>query len=86
LPDGKELSSSNAQKILLARSIINKPKMLLLEDALDKMDEIDANEVIDFIMDPSNNWTVIVTSKNKHWKQKSSRVIAIDKGIIISDK
>jgi len=38
-PEGQQLSSSNAQKILLARSIINKPKVLFYEDPTDAMDE-----------------------------------------------
>ena len=48
-PDGRQLSSSNAQKILLARSIVNKPKILFYEDPLDKMDEKASQEIIDFI-------------------------------------
>jgi ABC-type bacteriocin/lantibiotic exporter with double-glycine peptidase domain len=34
-PEGKELSSSNAQKILLARSIIHKPNILFYEEPTD---------------------------------------------------
>lgn len=85
ITDGKQMSSSNAQKILLARSIINKPKILFYEDPLDKMDEKTATEIIDFIMNKKNNWTVIVSSKNDYWKQKSSRIITLNDGTIISD-
>jgi ABC-type bacteriocin/lantibiotic exporter with double-glycine peptidase domain len=84
LPDGQQLSSSNAQKILLARAIINKPKLLLFEDAVSKMDDKIAQEIIDFIMDSSNNWSVVVSSKNNYWKSKSTRTIVIEKGIIQS--
>lgn len=62
-PEGKQLSSSNAQKILLARSIIRKPKILFYEDPTDTMDEKVANEIIDFITDDVNKWTIIVSSK-----------------------
>jgi ABC-type bacteriocin/lantibiotic exporter with double-glycine peptidase domain len=84
-PEGRQLSSSNAQKILLARSIINKPKVLFYEDALDKMDENAAKEIIDFITDSKNNWTLIVSSKNNYWKQKCSRKISMKEGQIIAD-
>jgi ABC-type ATPase involved in cell division len=43
------LSSSNAQKLLLARSIISKTKILFYEDPTDNMDDKVANEIIDFI-------------------------------------
>ena len=85
-PEGKQLSSSNAQKILLARSIINKPRILFLEDPTDKMDEKAANEIIDFIMSSKNKWTVIVSSKNKHWQNNCSREIIMNEGEIIKDQ
>lgn len=84
-PEGRQLSSSNAQKILLARSIINKPRILFYEDPLDKMDDSSAREIIDFITDNSNKWTVIVSSKNPYWKEKIQRVIQMKNGTIISD-
>ncbi|WP_395064084.1 peptidase domain-containing ABC transporter [Flavobacterium sp.] len=85
ITEGKQMSSSNAQKILLARSIINKPKILFYEEPLDKMDEKTATEIIDFIMNEKNNWTVIVSSKNEYWKQKSTRIITLNNGTIVSD-
>lgn len=84
-PEGKQLSSSNAQKILLARSIINKPKILFYEDVLDKMDYDAAKEVIDFITSDTNKWTLIVSSKNDYWKEKCSRKITMHNGKIIND-
>ncbi|GAA4065466.1 ATP-binding cassette domain-containing protein [Flavobacterium cheonanense] len=84
-PDGRQLSSSNAQKIILARSIVNKPKILFFEDPLDKMDEEATKEIIDFITDSKNKWTVIVSSKNEYWKQKCNRKIKMKDGKIIAD-
>ena len=84
-PDGRQLSSSNAQKILLARSIVNKPKILFFEDPLDKMDEEASKEIIDFLTNSSNQWTIIVSSKNNYWEQKCSRKITLKNGKIIAD-
>jgi ABC-type bacteriocin/lantibiotic exporter with double-glycine peptidase domain len=84
-PEGRQLSSSNAQKILLARSIVNKPRILFYEDPLDKMDDSSAREIINFITDKSNKWTVIVSSKNPYWKEKIQRVIHMKNGTIITD-
>ncbi len=84
-PEGKQLSSSNAQKVLLARSIINRPKILFYEDALDKMDNDAAKEVINFITSKENKWTLIVSSKNDYWKQKCTRNITMSDGKIIND-
>lgn len=84
-PEGKQLSSSNAQKILVARSIISKPKILFYEDVLDKMDTEAANEIIDFITSDKNKWTLLVTSKNDNWKAKCNRVLNMSEGKIIND-
>jgi ABC-type bacteriocin/lantibiotic exporter with double-glycine peptidase domain len=84
-PEGKQLSSSNAQKILLARSIIHKPIILFYEDPTNNMDQEVANEIIDFITSNKNNWTVIVSSKNPYWKTKCNRQITMQNGVIILD-
>ncbi len=84
-PEGRQLSSSNAQKILLARSIIHKPRILFYEDPTDTMDEKVANEIIDFITAKENKWTIIVSSKNPYWKTKCNREIIMQNGRILND-
>ena len=85
VPEGKQLSSSNAQKILIARSIVTQPKVLLLEDPLNKMDTKVANEIIDFLVDPKHKWTLVVSSKNEYWKKQCTRVIELSNGKLIAD-
>lgn len=84
-PEGRQLSSSNAQKILLARSIIRKPAILLYEDSTDRLDADTAEAIIDFICSDKQEWTVIVSSSNPAWKSKSNRCITMEDGKIISD-
>lgn len=84
-PDGCELSDSDVQKILLARSIVHKPNILFLEDPVDKMDDVTAAKIVDFLLSDDNNWTVVVTSKNDIWKAKCNRVLTINDGKIIND-
>ncbi|PAM96674.1 ABC transporter ATP-binding protein/permease [Flavobacterium sp. IR1] len=84
-PDGGELSASDIQKILLARSIVNKPNILFLEDPVDKMDELTSSKIVDFLFSEEHNWTVIVTSKSDIWMDKCNRMITIDDGKITND-
>ncbi len=84
-PESKQLSSSNAQKILLARSIIRKPKMLFYEDPTSTMDETEANEIIDFLTSSENKWSIVVSSKNSYWNLKCDRKITMQKGNILID-
>ena len=84
-PEGKQLSSSNAQKILMARSIINRPKILFYEDPLDKVNSNVSKEIIDFITKPNHKWTIVIATKNDYWKQKCTRTITLEDGKIIAD-
>ena len=84
-PEGKQLSSSNAQKVLLARSILHNPKVLFYEDPTDKMDDKVANQIIDFITSDKHKWTIIVSSKNPYWKTKCTRSITMQNGAIQLD-
>lgn len=82
LPEGKQLSSTVLRKILIARSIINKPMILFYEDPTEDMDDPLDKEIIDFITDPHHKWSVVVTSKNPYWRTKCNRHITIESGTI----
>ena len=84
-PEGKQLSSSNAQKILLARSIVRRPSLLFYEDPTDRMDSAAAAALIDFIFSKDNPWTVIVSSANPHWQARATRQITMENGKIVND-
>ncbi|MFP9112464.1 peptidase domain-containing ABC transporter [Flavobacterium sp. RHBU_3] len=84
-PDGRQLTASVCRKIMLARAIAGKPKILFLEDPTESMDSQSAHEIIDFLFDPSHDWTVIVSSVNDYWKQRCDRLIEMEKGAIVND-
>jgi ABC-type bacteriocin/lantibiotic exporter with double-glycine peptidase domain len=86
LPDGKMISSSVAQKILIARGIIRKPKILFFENPTDKIDSADATKIIDFITDKTHQWTIVVISKNNRWINNATREITLQDGKILTDK
>ncbi len=85
-PEGRQLSASNAQKVMLARVIISRPNVLLLEDPTDKIDTETARKIIDFLMSPQNKWTVIVSSVNSYWENSCNRQIVMENGEIVEDK
>ncbi|MGF1555159.1 peptidase domain-containing ABC transporter [Paucihalobacter sp.] len=84
-PEGKQISETVAKKILLARAIVKKPSLLILEDALEQFDTEEANKIIDFILDKNNKWTLIVVGEQKHWREKCERIIELENGNLIKD-
>lgn len=84
-PEGKQLSYTVGKKMVLARSIVRNPKMLILKDPLDQFDESEADRIMDFLTDPANGWSLIVVSQNDQWIKKCGRVVTMSDGQIISD-
>ncbi len=80
---GKKLSKSVIQKIILARSIANKPKLLLLENQLDFIEEADRKKIIDFLTDKKNGWTLLCISYDQYLKDKCDQVIHLENGKIV---
>lgn len=84
-PLGIKLSRGIIQKLLLARSIAHKPKILLLENALEQLDSRDRKNIIDFLTHPSNTWTLIAVSVDPYFAHKLDRVLILEDGSIIED-
>lgn len=85
-PEGKKIPDFISKKIVLARSIVNKPKLLLLKDPLDLFGEKESEEVMDFLADSANGWALIVVSENPKWAKRCSRVVTMENGQLINIK
>ena len=83
--DGRHLTRSVIQKIMIARAIISRPKILFLEEPTISMDPKAARQIIDFLVNPENNWTVIVSSIDEYWIKACSREIDMNNGEIVRD-
>jgi len=84
-PEGKKLSSTVSKKIVLARSILKKPKLLLLKDPLEQFELHEANSIMKFLVDKNNPWSIVVVSYNMDWKSNCTRVINLEDGKIVSN-
>jgi ABC-type bacteriocin/lantibiotic exporter with double-glycine peptidase domain len=80
---GAKLSKSVIQKIIIARSIVNKPKLILFENNIDLIEETERNKIIDFLTNKANEWTLISISSNKYFQQKSDTIVHMNDGQII---
>ena len=79
-PQGSELAESTVQKLLVARAILNAPKLLLIEDNLDAIDSEEKLDIIDYIRKKENKWTVIAATKNEYLISKADRIIELNEG------
>jgi ABC-type bacteriocin/lantibiotic exporter with double-glycine peptidase domain len=81
-PYGNKFPRSIIQKLIIARAIADKPKMLLFEYTFEHIDEIHKREIVDFITDPTNNWTVIASSSDDYIAKRFDNIVIMENGEI----
>ncbi|MBN8697509.1 MAG: ABC transporter ATP-binding protein, partial [Bacteroidetes bacterium] len=77
---GHTLSESVIQKILIARSVVHQPKLVLLENHIDSIEENEKKAIIEFLTDKTNNWTLIAISNDNYFLDKVDSVIHMQAG------
>ncbi len=82
-PQGQQFSSGIVDKLILARSIADKPKLLLIKDAFTSLVGEERQRIFDFLTHPSNNWTFVLASRDKTLKSKMDRIIEAKDGKLI---
>lgn len=85
-PEGKQIPYTISKKIVLARSIVRKPKLLILQDSLNQFDEAEANLIMEFLTKESNPWALVIVSQDEKWLNRCGRIITMDNGKIVSEK
>ena len=85
-PEGRQIPYTISKKIVLARSIVRRPKLLILKDPLDQFTEEEAVRIMDFLTDPQNGWALVVVSQNPKWTERCGRIITIENGKLINER
>lgn len=84
LPHGKQFSKSTTVKILLARALAVKPRLLILENSFASFAEDEATNLLSHILDKKHPWTVVISST--HPSKLFSRIdreITLENGKLI---
>ncbi len=85
-PEGRQIPYAVSKKIVLARSIVRRPKLLILKDPLDQFGEAEAERIMDFITNPENGWALVIVSENPKWVKRCGRIITMEKGKLINER
>lgn len=84
-PDGKEFSKNTMQKILLARSIVHQPKLLLLEYAFEYFSNDAKRKLLTYLCDKKQGWTIIVVSNDATVAKACDKVVVLENGKILDE-
>ncbi len=87
LPLGKQFSKSTVSKILIARAIVDKPRLLLLENSFSMFSPDDRTRLLKFLLDRDHKWTVLISSSQPiDLPDLIDRKVVLENGEIISLK
>ena len=83
-----ELSGGEQQRVVIARAIVNKPKLIIADEPTGNMDPATTWEIMDILerINIGGTTVVMVTHDETIVNKLRHRTITIDKGTIVSDK
>ncbi len=77
---GSGLSMSDARKLVLARATVGKPRLLLLDDALDALDPPTRERVAGYLFAPDRAWTIVCATQDPAILRHCTRTVVLAHG------
>lgn len=81
LPEGRGLSRKMAQAIMLARALVGQPKAVILENALEHLDQDVKDRVQAYLFE--GDWTLVMVTQDIQVIRSASQVVVMDNGELI---
>lgn len=84
----KELSGGEQQRVSIARSIMNKPTIILADEPTGNLDSKNGKEIIELFkrLNKKYNQTIIMITHDQNIALEANRIITISDGKIIKDE
>lgn len=81
--EGRNISRGQAQRLLVARAIVGRPQLLILDEAFTGIDERDKLNILDEIYRNEHRWTIIDISHDPEVVTRSSVIYVLEGGRIV---
>ncbi len=82
---GRTLSTHLARKLLVAQSMVGRPRLIVLDDFFQNLDAASRTLIIKLLTDRSRPWTVIAISHDPQLLAAFDRVLLVDQGQIVRE-
>ena len=79
-PEGRKFPRTVLSKIILARSIIKEPKVLILDDFLTNLEGEDKEKITNWLFSEEHRWTIVVSSNDSFLAKKCDKVLIMENG------
>ena len=81
---GLPLSSGQALRLALARAMAGRPRLLIIDEILDRIDDVSLRgSILDSVFDRAASWTLLLTSENANILSRCDRVYELSKGCLL---
>lgn len=78
LGHGVPLSDGQLARLMIARAVAGRPRLLLVDGLLDALGSGDAAAILDALVDPAAPWTLIVATQRAELLERFQRVVDLD--------
>ncbi|MFY0625464.1 MAG: ATP-binding cassette domain-containing protein [Reichenbachiella sp.] len=82
-PEGQGLSTSIKQKIILARTLSEKPKLIVMDHTLHGLDYEDRKHISEILTEPNANWTLVTVTNDPLMLSKCDKIVTMEYGKIV---
>ena len=79
---GRRLPEGASIKLVLARAFVHKPKLILLEDPFDAMDNETTDKILEYLRSDELEATVIIATKRRKYLKLMDKIIWMNNGVI----
>lgn len=80
--EGRNLSRGQLQRIMIARAIINRPQLLILDEGFTGVDENDKIAILNELFKPDYGWTIVDISHDPEIVSRTQTIHVLAKGHI----
>lgn len=85
LPGGSNVSKGLRTRIILTRCIIEKPRLFILGNVLQSLDDAEQIRLSNYLTDKRHPWTLVVLSNNAYLASLCDRTLIMKNGNIIAE-
>lgn len=82
LSNGSRLPKKFVQKLLLLRALVSHPRLLLLEEPFEGIEDEPRKQIIDYLLHEDKNQTMVISCNEIDFAEKCDRVIYLENGRI----
>lgn len=74
---GRPLSSTQRARLMLARAIVTRPRLLMLDELLEGLDVEAVTELESYLFDSENPWTLVLVTRDPDLIQRCDEVVRL---------